>query len=143
MKHLKLFESYYKDLTPYEYDNAGRQGLHGKCLNIGWIGKDNFEKGEVSESFLRKLIDVENSDAYTIARHKGSHTCEICGQRLGSSVKKIGPKEKYYTFPSKTSHYVESHNYKPPQEFIDTIMDIKIPEAKPKSRNSGFNFPSF
>ena len=121
MIHIKLFESYYKDLTTYQY------GRPDECLNIGWIGKDeSFETGDVTSDFIEKLEKVEAFDDYTCARHKGSHRCEICGERMGSSVKKIEFNKKGYKFPNSISHYVKDHNYKPPQEFIDAIMNIEV-----------------
>ena len=136
MKHLKLFESYYEDLTPYAY---GR--IHGKeCLNVGWIGsEENFTTGEVSEEFIKKLEAVERSDEYTSERHKGFHRCELCGVLMGSQVKKIEYNGKCYKFPSKVSHYVRDHKYKPPQEFIDAIMSLEIKDQISKSYGgSGF-----
>lgn len=139
MRHLKTFqsinESYFQDLTPYAY---GRIDRDRECLNIGWIGKDeNFTTGETSEEFLKKLEEVEKSDEFTSERHKGFHRCELCGDLMGTQVKKISG-EKCYKFPSKISHYVKDHNYKPPQEFIDAIMSLKI-QIKPK-HNSGPGF---
>ena len=121
MKYIKLFESYYEDLTPYTYDRSDNS------LNIGWIGsKENFETGEVPEEFIKKLEQVELSNEYTSARHKGFHDCELCGERMGTSVKKIEYNGKCYKFPNRMSHYVKNHKYKPPQEFIDAIMNLKI-----------------
>ena len=131
MKHIKLFESYYKDLTPYEY------GRKKDSLNIGWIGsEENFETGEVSDEFIEKLKMIESDDEHTTERHKGFHRCELCGELLGSCVKRISSKDKSYSFPSKMSHYVTSHSYKPPQEFIDTIMNTKVQEKVKKNINN-------
>jgi len=127
MKHLKTFkkinESYFQDLTPYAY------GRPDDCLNIGWIGKEIPEIGDVSDEFIKKLEEVELSDEFTAERHKGFHRCEICGKIMGSSVKKISGNGKCYKFPSQVSHYVKDHNYKPPQEFIEAIMNLKIKES--------------
>lgn len=137
MKYLKLFESYYEDLTPYVY---GRVERDRKCLNIGWIGnQQNFTKGEVSEEFIKKLEEVERADEYTSEKHRGHHSCELCDVRLGSIVKKIEHNNICYKFPGKISHYVRDHKYKPPQEFIDAIMSLQIKEPISK----GFSRPGF
>ena len=123
MKHIKLYESYYQDLTPYEY------GRKDDSLNIGWIGnEEDFETGEVSDDFIKKLKEIESDDEHTKNTHKGFHQCELCGERLGSRVKKINYKGKSYSFPNKMSHYVIKHSYKPPQEFIDAVMETKVIE---------------
>jgi len=132
MKHLKLFESYYEDLTPYRY------GLADKFLddpeytkkfdgvNIGWIGDlDNFQKGEVPAKFIDRLIEVEKSDDFTINSHRGSHRCGLCGSQMGSRVKMVEYSGVKYKFPSKISHYVIDHNYRPPSDFIEAIMNLK------------------
>lgn len=142
MKYLKLFESYYEDLTPYAYGRADRErGQKIRCLNVGWIGKEeNFTTGEVSKEFIKKLEEVERSDEYTSERHKGFHRCELCGDIMGTQVKKIEYDGKCYKFPSKISHYVKDHKYKPPQEFIDAIMSLKIPDRKPSHSYGGPGF---
>ena len=55
MKYLKLFESYYEDLTPYTYGRP-KKG----CLNVGWLdsGKD-FPKGDVDKELVNKLKQLE------------------------------------------------------------------------------------
>jgi hypothetical protein len=36
----------------------------------------------------------------------------------------------FYDVPQMLIHYCEIHNYLPPQEFIDAVMDYKIPETR-------------
>ena len=140
MKYIKLFESYYEDLTPYTYGR--RDG--DKCLNIGWIGKEgNFETGEVPGEFTEKLEQIELSNKYKIEQYKGFHRCELCGVILGSQVKKIEYDGKCYKFPNTVSHYVREHQYKPPQEFIDAIMGIEVEEKKSQRPVNSFRRSSF
>jgi hypothetical protein len=48
---------------------------------------------------------------------KGISLCRICQKPLGSGDAFDG----IYVFPEKYEHYLEKHNVKPPQEFIDSI----------------------
>lgn len=119
MKHLKTFESYYDDLTPFTY---GRKG--NNKVNIGWleIGKE-YPKGEVDPMIIKTLSTLSPSE-----RYKGYHGCDFCrenGVRYveGSSVNyEISGNGKIYCFPGLLKHYIEKHEYKPPQEFLDAVM---------------------
>lgn len=116
-------ESYYEDLTPYTYS----RNRHNE-LNIGWLdNKHDFEKGEVPDGLLERLECAEEVD-----RHKGSHSCEICGGAHSSTVKIVYGKDKSYKFPQMITHYISEHKYRPPQEFIDLVMSKEIVEEKIK-----------
>jgi len=116
-------ESYYTDLTPYEY---GELRWAKNPVNIGWLdkGKD-YEQGEVPKGFLSKL-----RNASVCNRHKGSHKCPFCGNSNSSEVHYVQGKGKTYIFPQMLSHYISKHGYKPPQEFIDVIMGLLDKEAE-------------
>lgn len=120
MRHIKLFESYFEDLTPYTYGRGSNK------VNIGWLDKDDFPKGEVSDELINKI-----KQAPVVERYKGSHSCPFCAKsnvrpERCSTNQEIDGNGKTYIFPSLLPHYIEEHKYLPPQEFLDAVNKIKI-----------------
>jgi len=122
MKNYKQFinDAYYSDLSPYEYGFSIPE-----CVNIGWLDKDHdFEKGDVPNEFIEKLKELP-----TFAAHAGYHNCPFCegGGRdtWSSSIKMVIGNGLVYLTPAMIVHYVRDHHYKPPQEFIDAVMDME------------------
>ena len=120
----KLYnESYYEDLTPFEY---GMYALP-ECVNIGWLDKRYpFEKGEVPDGFVERLKNLP-----IIMQHTGPYICEFCDKNVWSTnVRFVKGDYINYLTPSMISHYVEVHNYKPPQEFIDAVMNMNMTQKE-------------
>lgn len=115
----KIFEAYYADLSPYEYGFVVPE-----CVNIGWLDRrHDFEKGDVPEGFIEKLKKLP-----TFTAHAGYHNCHFCkgGGRdtWSSSIKMVIGNGVVYLTPDMIVHYVRDHHYKPPQEFINAVMDM-------------------
>jgi len=94
-----------------------------KIVAIGFLSLDEeFEKGEVSVSFLIKLKAIWN-DGITLAT-AGHHTCEFCRTVTGSSEKTLIDNENKikYIIPELIFHYITIHKYLPPSEFIEFVM---------------------
>lgn len=114
---------YYPDLSPYEYLLRAGRGGGGK--NIGWLEKGKeFPTGEVPQEFLSKLRDLSNN---LVNRCRGWHDCGFCN----SSLNRRGNGEIHVYIqdgqlliaPALVLHYIEEHNYLPPQIFIDAVMN--------------------
>ena len=76
----------------------------------GWKKRKQF--------FLNHLARVESSP-FTHSRHfKGWSNCRLCDERCGSSTFYY----KGWEWPSGLSHYIEDHNVKPSQHFIDFMQ---------------------
>ena len=130
---------FFADLTPYEYGYAMPRR---KILNVGWLARGHvFPKGEVPDSFvtaLRRLVaSPENL-------YRGYHTCEFCpdppivvdstGRRVSSppgetmgngEIRVAGTRGQIYVAPVLVAHYVQAHNYLPPEGFIRAVMSIE------------------
>jgi hypothetical protein len=135
---------YYPDLTPYDYGMTE----YKDALNIGWleIGHE-FPIGDFpeKEELLRRLEakKIEN-------KYRGFHGCEFCENdkfankfnperitnpnfveppekewHVGNGEYIVQWNGKTYSAPVLVVHYIKSHNYKPPQEFIDAVMNEK------------------
>jgi hypothetical protein len=133
---------YYPDLTPYDYGTTE----YKDALNIGWIemGRE-FPTGDFPEKqeLLRKLKEkrIEN-------KYRGWHDCDFCEcyedkidstgnigtflifDRTGNGEYIVQWNGKTYAAPMLVVHYIDSHNYRPPQEFIDAVMNEKEYGAK-------------
>lgn len=122
---------YYKDLTKYEYTTSE------DSLNIGWLEKGHLsDKGDVPEEFVEKLWKHLR---YPVRVCRGFHVCDFCenpergvpiaefkGKRREVGYYEIrvwGKAGSVYAAPSLIFHYILQHGYKPPQEFIDAVME--------------------
>lgn len=123
---------YYKDLTKYNYMKKE------DSLNIGWLEKGHsINTGDVSEEFIEKLWKYLR---YPVNVCRGFHVCDFCiklgresvpivefkGEKREAGYYEIrvwGKDRKVYAAPSLIFHYILQHGYKPPQEFIDAVMD--------------------
>jgi hypothetical protein len=111
-----------KDLTPYVYS---RKKELKDAVSVGWLeGDDLLHSLGNSPSELVKLLkqyDVQN-------RCRGFHTCEYCSE-WGSEVATgngeiwVVKDETLYIAPYLIIHYIEKHDYKPPAEFIDAVLN--------------------
>lgn len=129
---------YYRDLTKYKYG-----GKKEKSLNIGWLERPHrVVKGEVPQEFLDKLWKYLR---YPVNVYRGFHTCMFCTCPLqgvpvvehNGEERKVGYYEmrvwarngKVYAAPSLIFHYISCHGYKPPQEFIDAVLEAEDPDS--------------
>jgi hypothetical protein len=120
---------YYPDLAEGKYFG----------LSIGWLDRaHDYPRGPVPTGFLEALAEACWK---TAAAHKGSHCCELCpspqwafadayvvlanGTRLalGSRVIRVWSRSgQAYVAPDLIYHYVKTHKYQPPAEFIEAVM---------------------
>ena len=97
-----------------------------KIVAIGYLSIDEeFEKGEVSTSFLTKLHVLCNEGL--ALGSAGCHVCEFCegdNKATSSSEKELVDKENKikYLFPKMIFHYITEHKFKPSNEFIEFVM---------------------
>ena len=122
---------YFKDLTKYKYTDKE------DSLNIGWLEKGHMiNKGDVPEEFIEKLWKYLR---YPVNVCRGFHVCSLC-KNIEKGVPVVAYKDekrqagyyeirvwgkngKVYAAPSLIMHYILQHGYRPPQEFINAVMD--------------------
>lgn len=117
---------YYEDLTPYEYFAKDLV----KCLNVGWLEKGKyFPVGKPSKEFLERLDDYEEKRYY---QTKGLHSCQFCEENVHSSneIRVVGKDGKVYASPRLIFHYVKTHDYLPPSEFIEAVLNGPRPRTE-------------
>jgi len=124
--------TYYPDLSPYEYAPDP-----DPAYNAGWLDASvPFPTGEASSAFRQKLLATCRPQ-YVVRLYRGVHTCQFCpepetpvyvpweGERItlgNGEIRAIGT-DVVYAAPTLVYHYVVDHDYQPPQEFVDAVLD--------------------
>lgn len=125
---------YYPDLTPYCYFEGERPP---DALNVGWL--------EIHHPFPIKKASEELLDAlferclHSVIQTRGWHQCQFCddadakpmsvfrhGQEttLGSAEITVNGKDgRQYAAPTLIYHYVATHDYDPPKEFVEALIE--------------------
>jgi hypothetical protein len=85
---------------------------------IGYL-TGNFIVGDVPKELVSKILKIENEEKIKFVT-AGSHLCEYCQNERGNGDHYRGS----YVWPEMLRHYISKHHYKPPQEFIDFIMNV-------------------
>lgn len=101
-----------------------------KPVAIGYLDiTEEYQKGPVSQNFINKLRQVWGDGG--VLGSLGHHECEFCidegnyETRAKSSCEKIIIDEKnniQYKFPEMIFHYIEEHDYQPPEDFVLFIL---------------------
>jgi hypothetical protein len=131
--------AYYPDLSPYEYwlDHQPRAPADPNVLNIGWLGKRHpYPREAPSDAFLERLWAFCR---VRVHQTRGFHSCELkpCppphGLRvqrngeelhLGSAeIRVFGRGEIVYAAPNLIYHYVAAHHYRPPEDFVQAVLE--------------------
>lgn len=128
---------YFKDLTPITEYNAG------VYMMVGWLDNEHpYPKGNVPSQFIDRLwIFCTNTffDTY------GYHYCPLCpnpsfgmpmehnGEKrtLGDAEIRVMSKDGIlFTAPNLIFHYVIDHQYYPPENFIQAVLEGPLPGSK-------------
>jgi hypothetical protein len=130
--------AYFKDLTEYSYFHSGKRP---NTKNTGWLAREYpFEK-ELPNS--RTLDLLWSLSAVMVVATRGRHLCDLCEPHslitaerndisitLGSSEARIFSRQnEVYAAPSLIYHYVNTHHYKPPDEFLRALAEVPTPPA--------------
>lgn len=129
---------YYPDLSSYSFlkDDPYMPEEVPCPLNVGWLDiKHTFETETPSEELLEALFD---KCTQPVNKTRGYDKCQFCKSRafgletarkdkslvLGSAEIRVRGKDgEVYAAPDLIYHYVAEHHYKPPQEFIDALLN--------------------
>jgi len=140
---------YYTDLTPYDFDNTVLA-----ALNIGWLdNQHDYPKGKLPQEFIERLWLFCNNP---VCGTWGYHECELClhptfgvdvsynGAKLhlgSAEIRVIGKGGTLYAAPDFIFHYVTVHDYLPPQEFIEAVLNGVSPVSPEYLAFIEKNFP--
>jgi len=93
-------------------------------VKIGWLDPiAPYQSGECPKEVVEKLKQLK-----PVIHTKGWHDCPYCQNATSSKQYLIEVpgrgKNIMYDIPEMIIHYIEEHEYLPPQEFIDTIINL-------------------
>ena len=84
------------------------------------IPEENKKKWLYSEEFINKLKILENilKKSGKYLKFENEKKCLLCNKSIGYGTYKLNK----YIWEDNLTHYIEVHNIKPPEEFIDFIL---------------------
>jgi len=134
--------TYYEDLTFFQYTQSDwvfENGFPYFLLNIGWLDNSHPYSQENYDNIEKEvlLLCIFNYCMYRVNLTSGHHTCNLCQKEYGRILNvhrkgkdiTLGNGEIFvkgrnnivYVAPTLIYHYIETHNYKPPREFVDAV----------------------
>lgn len=115
---------YFPDLTPYQYVSIPTLPGENR-VNIGWLDWEHqFSMSEPALDFLSVLFKLVQ---HPVRISPGLHSCPFCGEAAGTGEVEVVARTAIYVAPTLIIHYVEAHQYRPPDEFV--IAAIKQAKA--------------
>lgn len=117
----------------------------GRVVHVGWLDwRHRFQRGPVPEQVVPRLEELVCSRPWSSGRG-GYHTCNVglclplamivhdgiplhrvrCASgrvKLGSDNYLVPGQERSYHVPGLILHYVRWHHYRPPSEFIESLL---------------------
>lgn len=130
---------YHPDFSIYRCAKDDIDNLY-YTVNIGWLDSEHeYPKGQVSDLFLDKLWDY-CCESYIITF--GCHSCDFCNEEeeMGVYIKRgnaslvVGSQEIriigdgiVYAAPDMIYHYIVDHQYLPPKQFIEAVLNSPFP----------------
>jgi hypothetical protein len=131
--------TWFEDLSPYTYLQQPARGS-GPVLNIGWLEQGQpFPRGPTPAVLIVRLrLLVEHAEV-NITR--GWHFCDLCpragedGAHGHGEIWAVGSDGTRFAAPSLIAHYVETHAYQPPRDFIAAVLrvaSLSVDEATTK-----------
>jgi hypothetical protein len=127
---------YFEDLTKFSYhEKASVKNV----INVGWLSKNHdFPVGKIA---LLAIHIIKNLVESPVNKFRGVHYCEFCPPPIkekidgfisyktirecpfgNGEIHVLGANGVTYIAPTLIAHYIEEHNYTPPQEFIDSVI---------------------
>jgi hypothetical protein len=132
---------FYEDLSNYCYYLKTPVST---VRNVGWLDKGKpYKTGTVPVDFLTKLSSIilgNNIVDTQVNRIRSAHPCALsdCGSLEimdGERSETLGAAEiwipsceggVFFASPSMIYHYVEKHDYLPPQEFVAAVVAFDL-----------------
>src|SRR5262245_23292267 len=105
-------------------------------IAVGWLHPDHeFPRGAAPPEFVAKLKRLaacwgDSKRALGWGAVGGVHSCEFCGQSLASGSFGVPAGDEIFYAPEVIAHYVERHEYLPPDEFISAVLACPIPGTR-------------
>ncbi len=126
--------TYFADLSEYTYRKHPQDD---KAVNVGWLDLGHeFPIGETPLAFKERLFKF---CLHPVNHARGFHPCPFCTSNpdrypvkvmenkivfhFGSAEIRVITAERTYAAPNMIYHYVVAHNYLPPEEFVEAVLE--------------------
>jgi len=114
---------HFKDLSVCSYFS---QPELPQLIAIGWLERGyEYATGDVTPELVPRLVELRVMRSSPWNRvFVGGHRCSLCGSADSFSMRNLlvpGPDVIYVT-PEGIIHYVMSHRYRPPNEFVAAAL---------------------
>jgi hypothetical protein len=143
--------TYYKDFTPCTYVDANDWLC--RLMAIGWIERGKrFPKGHSASLSVERihLLREEFGRAFPSISFRGLHDCSLCMARLDQSHINLYIPHRGFVFvtPARVDHYIQEHQYLPPESFIEALLNCPSPLSEDyriaiRASNRGIDAPLF
>jgi len=130
--------SWFDDLSPCDYFGAEHAAT---CKAVGWLedGRE-FRRGRADGRFVHKLV-LLFGETNPLEKSTDPHYCSLCAfsrgpsefhlfQSPGMPSVPMGNRNLFvpgggflYIAPSLVLHYIDAHQYLPPDEFIKAVLE--------------------
>jgi hypothetical protein len=120
--------SWYPDLSN---ETLITSGPHVRA--VGWLSSEHaYSTGDLPSLILEHIKTYcqhwgETLHALYWGLYMGFHTCELCEEFSSYGNVGLPAGELLYVFPEMLAHYVEKHQYLPPEEFIAALQTAPLP----------------
>ena len=123
---------FYDDLSPHEH---GPDAGDAVAFNVGWLARGHaFQVGDLPLEFGDRLARL--ALRHPVNRMRGWQACPFCegeypievdldGERqpVGDAAIYVAAAEgRVYAAPTLIVHYVTTHGYRPPDEFVTAVL---------------------
>lgn len=106
-----------------------------RTLEVGWLHRDHpFRQGLAPAGFVERLKEFlhRRRACYEIFEWgvcMGFHSCGFCNEAHDTGSLGVLHEGKLYCPPTMIVHYVEQHQYLPPDEFISSVLAGPLPDT--------------
>jgi hypothetical protein len=127
--------TYFEDGSRYSYLSEFEDG----SVNVGWLdAAEPYATGEVPAGFIDRLVDLCRNP---VNRTRGWHYCDLCPRPAEpmpppitvksdagefpvgfGEIRVEGRNGVRYAAPDMIVHYVLEDGYRPPEEFIEAVV---------------------
>jgi len=108
---------YIPELSNYSYSTRQAE----EQFSVGWLSEDHeFTTGHVNPMVVSRLKELP-----IVNKYRGFHICPYCEDKpaMGNGeIHVIDADGRKFVAPTMIIHYIEAHNYKPPNIFLQAVM---------------------
>jgi adenosylhomocysteine nucleosidase len=131
--------AYIADLSTYNYGPFSNEHPDPKLLAVGWLDRSiPYNEGFVRRDLVRRLLKLA---AKPVNLTRGFHICEYCEAswsardkdrcaRGNGEIRVKGINGTVYAAPVLICHYIQAHNYRPPDGFLEAVQNLPQSSAE-------------